>query len=435
MLDTLLYVAAVLVTVTIPAVYVRRMRTTRKRSADRWSDAVQAGLVEPPSLHPVIDDIRCIGCAACLDACPEGEILGLVDGRAQLVAPTKCIGHGACQAACPMDAVELVFGTATRGVDIPLVQQTFETNVPGVYIAGELGGMGLIRNAVTQGRQAVEHIGRSLNGDSSDALDLVIVGAGPAGLAATLQAVKQGLRFITVEQEEDVGGAVLSYPRQKLVMTQPMEIPLYGAYDRREVSKEELLELWHRILRDTQVTIEFGQRVESIQRFDSQLSVRTTSGQFIARRVLLAIGRRGTPRKLGVPGEVSSKVAYKLLEPEQYRHKRMLVVGGGDSAVEAALALSDQDGTDVALSYRKSVFSRIKEGNRSRLDEAVRQSRIHTLLDSVVQAIEPTRVILTQQGYNIELENDFVLVFAGGHAAAALLAGMGVQVETKHGTR
>jgi len=395
---------------------------------------VQAGLTEPVTLHPEVDPNRCIGTGSCVKACPEGEIIGIVNGRFSLLAPNRCIGHGACMAACPVDAISLVFGTARRGVDIPHVRETFETNVDGIFIAGELGGMGLIRNAVTQGKQAIDNIAARPNSKDPSVKDVVIAGAGPAGLSATLQAAKANLRHITIDQE-DIGGTVLTYPRQKIVMTQPMEIPLYGKYSQREIQKEELLGLWHDIIDRTGVGINTHERLESVVRVNGHFEVTTSRDRYAARHLLLAIGRRGTPRKLNVPGETSSKVTYRLLEPEQYRHKKLLVVGGGDSAVEAALALAAEPGTEVTLSYRKPSFSRIKEDNLKRINAAVQSGAVNAMLESHVDRIDNEIVALSSNGQTQETPNDFVFVFIGGELPTPFLAKLGINIETKFGER
>lgn len=434
MFEQLINVIAIAVTIIIPSVYLYRHRKREQRAKEKLHTAMTKGMMEPVSLHPVIDANSCIDTGACIDACPEGEILGIVNGRAELVSPTKCIGHGACQLACPVEAISLVFGTDRRGVEIPHVTETFETNARGIYIAGELGGMGLIRNAVTQGREAMEYIARSLAERDSQVYDVAIVGAGPAGLSATLQAQKMGLRYVTLEQD-DIGGTILSYPRQKLVMTQPMVIPQYGKFKKREIYKEELLELWYHIVQKAEIQIQTKEKVNAVERVNGYFKVVSTTKQVHAQRILLAIGRRGTPRKLGVPGERSSKVAYKLIEPEQYRKKKILVVGGGDSAVEAAISLSEQRGTEVSLSYRKNVFSRIKEKNQERIDRAVQEGRVQTYFESHVREIHNEFVRLEQKEKMLELQNDYVFVFIGGELPTAFLQKLGIHVEKKYGER
>lgn len=435
MLDELIQIGGIALAIAIPFIYWRRYQQKSRSARKTLASAVESGLTEPISLHPKIDPNSCISTGACVEACPEKGILGIVDNRAQLISPTKCIGHGACQQACPTNAIALVFGTERRGVDIPHVKEDFETNVDGVYIAGELGGMGLIRNAVTQGREAVEYIAKRLDGHKSDAYDLIIIGAGPAGLAATLEARKRSLRYLTLEQEGDIGGTVLHYPRQKLVMTQPMVIPMHGVYKRREITKEELIDLWREVIEKTGISVRCSERVDSVAPNNGFFTVSSTSGSYNARHVLIAIGRRGTPRKLGVKGEHSTKVAYKLLEPEQYRNKHVLVVGGGDSAVEAALSLGEQAGTTVTLSYRNETFSRIKEGNRERLDRAVASGWVKLLMNTQVQEIRRDEVILSSAGPDVTLRNDHVFVFIGGELPTAFLKSIGIRMERKFGER
>jgi thioredoxin reductase/NAD-dependent dihydropyrimidine dehydrogenase PreA subunit len=434
MLEEAIYTATAAAAIGIPVLYIYLERRKARRARERWRSAEERGLTEPVTLHPVIDPARCIGTSACVPACPEGEILGVIDGRAKLVSPSKCIGHGACEASCPVGAITLVFGTERRGVDIPFVKETFETNVEGIYIAGELGGMGLIRNAVTQGRQAMDYIGRSLNGSQPGVHDVAIVGAGPAGLSASLQARSVGLDCVTLDQD-DVGGTILSYPRQKLVMTQPMEVPLYGTVKAREIVKEDLLGLWKEIIEKTGLEVRTNERVETITRNNGYFRIGSVTGEHLAQRVLLAIGRRGTPRKLGVPGEMSSKVAYRLLEPEQYLGQDALVVGGGDSAVEAALALSAQPGCRVTLSYRKQAFGRIKEKNGELIDEAIKLGRVKMLFESAVTEIRPDEVLLEQDGKRFTVANDYVFIFIGGVLPTNFLQGMGISIEKKFGTR
>lgn len=411
--------------------YLRRHKKRERHHTTQFEEAVKAGLTEPASLHPVFDLNRCVNSGACVKACPE-EAIGIIRGKAHLIKPAVCIGHGACKAACPHDAISLVFGTAKRGMDIPQVHPTFETNVPGIFIAGELGGMGLIRKAVEQGRQAMDSIAKLKGGQFP--LDVVIVGAGPAGLAASLGAMEKKLRFVTVEQEDSFGGTVYHYPRNKIVMTAPVQLPIVGKVKMGEISKENLLEFWQGVLRKTGLKISFFERMEKIRPEGEGFVVKTSKQEYRARAVLLAIGRRGTPRKLGAPGEESPKVVYRLIDSEQYRGRHVLIVGGGDAALEAALAVAGESGTTVTLSYRSEAFGRVKPKNRERLEEAQKSGRLAVLLESNVKHITPKGVTLDQKGKAIEIENDAVIVCAGGVLPTPFLKEIGVMVETKYGT-
>ncbi|MFO1378625.1 MAG: NAD(P)-binding domain-containing protein [Steroidobacteraceae bacterium] len=415
--------------------FAARRRRLEHRSAASLAEAREAGLTDPASLHPIIDPAKCVGCGACVMACPEQpehHVLGLIRGKAALVGPTDCIGHGACKIACPMGAIELVFGTASRGVDIPMVSPEFETSVQGIYVAGELGGMGLIRNALEQGRQAVEAIHRA-RPRGGGTMDLVIVGAGPAGFGASITAKHHGLRFVTLEQDS-LGGCVFQYPRGKLVMTQPVTLPIVGRIRISTTSKEDLLEFWRGVEQRVELPIQYQERVESIERHGDHFLVRTARAVYPARTVLLAIGRRGTPRKLGVPGEELPKVVYHLIDPEQYAGQRVVVVGGGDSALESAAMLAEGRAASVVLSYRGDAFGRAKARNRTRVMEAERTGRLRVLLKSRVRRIDARSLELDVDGVSQTLDNDAVIVNAGGVLPDEFLRQAGIAVETKWGT-
>jgi thioredoxin reductase (NADPH) len=404
-----------------------------RKATGRQQRAIEAGSSEPVSLHPVIDPARCVGCSACTNACPEGKIIGMIGGKAQLLDPGSCIGHGACKTVCPVDAIELVFGTARRGIDIPVVSPQFESNVPGLFIAGELGGMGLIANAVEQGRQAMDAISRHDKIGTPDVFDVVIVGGGPAGIAATLAAKEKQLRYLTFEQDS-FGGTVARYPRGKLVMTRTAHLPLYGKIRLRRVRKERLLALWQKVVQQTGVEIQNGVKVERITREPFGFEVTTSNGICRTATVLLATGRRGSPRRLGVPGEELPKVVYSLDDPAQYQGQHVLVVGGGDSALEAALAVSRQPGAEVTLSYRGSSFDRAKPTNRRRIEDALRNGSIKVLFNSQVRSISANAVVIDVSGQPPPMRNDAVIICAGGVLPTAFLAEIGVLVETMHGT-
>jgi thioredoxin reductase (NADPH) len=410
---------------------VRKRTETRSRALLQGS--AEAGLLEPASLHPKIDPARCLGCGACVRACPEGDVLGLINGKSALVEPANCIGHGACKTACPTQAITLVFGTETRGVELPHVGPDFQTNVPGIFVAGELGGMGLIRNAIEQGRQAIDSICNLDGLGQPQVYDVIIVGSGPAGLSASLAAKQRNLRYLTLDQDS-LGGTVAHFPRGKLVMTAPAVLPIVGEVNFREISKENLLEFWAEVLRKTSLKVQFGERVDAIEAADAGFSVVTNASRYRTRAVLLAIGRRGTPRTLDVPGEDFTKVVYRLIDPAQYRGQHVLIVGGGDSALEAAACVAEEPGTTVALSYRSDSFSRAKPKNRKRVEEAKKAGRLSVLLGSKVTNIAEDAVELQHSGRTLRLRNDAVIVCAGGILPTSFLRKIGVRIETKYGT-
>lgn len=416
--------------------WTRRSRSQERAAREICADVAALGddLV-PASLHPVVDPAVCMGSGACVRACPEHDVIGLVDGRVKLVNPLACVGHGACAAACPVNAINLVFGTAKRGVELPVVDPTFQTNQPGIYIVGELGGMGLIRNAIEQGSQAAEFIAAGERRGGGEILDAVVVGAGPAGISATL-GLQEAQRRVLLIERESFGGTITHYPRAKVVMTGTLDLPIIGKIRRRTMSKEQLIELWERIRTEAQLPLVTGQLVEAIEpASEGSWIVRTSEARYQAANVVLALGRRGSPRKLGVPGEDQPKVAYRLLEPDPYRGKHVMIVGGGNAAAECALALADDGGcASVAISYRRTEFARLRRKVRDRLEEAISAGVVEGLLGTQVSSIAEDEVHLTGgDGECLSRRNDAVIVQIGGTPPTALLERFGIATVTKRG--
>ncbi|MGC4055454.1 MAG: NAD(P)-binding domain-containing protein [Paludibaculum sp.] len=430
MSETVLTYAVTLIVLLVPlAIYLTRQR----RRAGKAREAIQRGELYsegPKAQHPHIDTTYCIGCQSCTTVCPEGDVLAMLGGKAVIVNGYKCIGHGLCADACPVGAITMVMAKPAMGADMPALTGEYETSVAGLFIAGELGGLALIKNAVNQGQACIETIARRLQSSTTpkppDVLDVLIVGAGPAGISASLKAIENKLSYLTIERDE-IGGTVAKYPRQKLVMTSPVQFPMYGRFNKTELSKENLLEFWHTVLHRADFNVRTSESVENIaKRGDGVFEVTTSRSKYLAHHVILALGRTGTPRKLDVPGEDLPKVMYRLIEADHYINKRILVVGGGDSAIEAAMGLGHQSGNQVTLSYRKDSFSRIKERNAQRLQECIRKKLVEVIFNSMPAEFTPDSVVLEVNGEKRVLANDYVWIFAGGTPPTAFLKQIGV---------
>jgi len=430
-----IYGFAFLLILLVLLIYIKKQKRESKEVDKKIEQAKEDGKHEPVSIYPFVDPNRCIKSGACIEACPEHDVLGIRNGKATLINASHCIGHGACFRACPVEAITLWIGTEKRGVDLPDISPTFETNVAGIYVAGELGGMGLIKNAVTQGKEAVDNIAKTIKKDAKAEYDLIVVGAGPAGISATLTAKKHNLKVLTLEQDT-LGGAIYSFPRSKIVMTTPVDLPLYGKVKLRETSKSELLHLWHAVLSKNNIEIKENSKVESIVPEGNIFKIETLAGDvFTTKSVLIAIGRRGTPRKLNVKGEDSEKVAYRLLEPEEIKGKSILVVGGGDSAIESALLLADHN--QVTISYRNGAFNRIKTKNAEKINEAIKNGLIDVRFNSTIISIDTDSVLykINDSGEILKLKNDLVYIFAGGELPVQFLKKIGIDITTKYGEK
>ncbi|MFI5110362.1 MAG: NAD(P)-binding domain-containing protein [Terriglobales bacterium] len=406
------------------------IRSLKKKEAQAREAAKKWNLHSegPRAQHPHIDTANCIGCGACTEVCPEGDVLAVFGGKAVIVNGYKCIGHSLCADACPVGAITMVLANPSMSADMPVLTPEYETSVRNLYIVGELGGLALIKNAVNQGRQCIDTIAERIvaNRSTPGVYDVLIVGAGPGGISASLRAIEHRLNYVTVEQDE-IGGTVAKYPRQKLVLTSPVEFPIYGKFKKTELSKENMLAFWHTVLQRADFKARTGEKVENISKeADEIFTVVTSKNRYRAHAVVLAIGKSGTPRKLGVKGEELPKVMYRLIETEAYTDRKVLVVGGGDSAVEAAMGLAHQRGNQVTLTYRQGAFSRIKERNAQRIEECIRKGKVRVLFNSTPVEFKPESVVLNVNGQVQEIPNDYVWIFAGGTPPNDFLKKIGV---------
>ncbi len=431
----------------------RRIELQRMRATIvEREHAVRQGSAEAQLQHPVIDYSRCLGCATCVAACPEDGVLDLVHGQAMVVNGSRCVGIAACERECPVDAITVKLANLEERTDIPVLSEELEAvGVPGLFLAGEVTAHALIKVAVDQGTAVAADVAQRLKrerlvgmsgstacgsagcgSDCDELLDLCVVGAGPAGLACSLEAKRHGLSFTCIDQAASIGGTVAKYPRHKLVMTQPLELPLYGRMRGATFSKEEIIAVWEAVEREYELPIRYGETFVGVEREpDGTFVVRTETGVIRTRQVCMAIGRRGTPQALNVPGEDLSKVSNSLMDAHSYQGRKVLVVGGGDSAVEAAMALAEQDGNEVVLSYRKGSFFRLKARNEERLSECMAHGSVEVVFDSNVKTITQDSVTLDVAGESRVIANDDVFVMAGGIAPTELLSGAGVSFDPK----
>jgi thioredoxin reductase/Pyruvate/2-oxoacid:ferredoxin oxidoreductase delta subunit len=412
------------------AIMLARRRRLELESVETLKLAVAENQHIPPSLHPVIDPTICIGSFSCIKACPEGDIIGVIDGVATLVEASHCIGHSRCAIDCPVGAIKLVFGTKEKGVDLPETDESFESSKPGIFIVGEVGGMGLIKNAIDQGLRVGATVKERLGtlDSGGDLLDVAIVGGGPAGIACAVACKEKGISFKVFEQET-LGGCVAHYPRGKVVMSEQIVVPYLGRFGRALLSKEELLGQLQAWIGKAGVTIDEGTKVEGVTGDIGDFTVKTSRGEHRARIVVIAIGLRGSPRKLGAEGEDSPKVTYRLIDPEQYHGQRVLVVGGGDSAVEAAIQLAEESTAKVSISYRQDSFNRCKPRNRDKIGKLIEEEKVRALFSTEVTVVEQHHVVLKTQDQKAgRLKNDAIIVSVGGELPTNFLKSCGVEI-------
>ena len=380
---------------------------------------------------PLIDDSTCLGCYACVDACPY-DVLQVDRYVAVVVRPDLCCGLTLCEQVCPNGSLAITDIDA-KVPQLRLSDDNESLDTPGVYLAGDVTGLPLIKNAIVQGDRVMEAVARNLPKHDRK-YDVVVIGAGPAGISAALRAKQQGLSCKVIEQGS-VAQSIRSFPRGKLVFDQPLELPRVGKLWLEESTKEELLERWTRIVRSEKLDIDEGRRFSGIEQHDAAFTVLAsddateTAHRYETSRVLLAIGLRGSPRRLDVElePEVESKVFYHLADARSFAGQRVLVVGLGDVAMETAVALARQPGTKVTVSYRGEDFSRGKPRNIAELRKLVDADRVELLFSSHVIAIAPSEAVIRTAVGEQRVEVDATFVMIGNVPPVALLAKAGVR--------
>lgn len=401
---------------------------SRRRAAKEGAQKA-ANDAKPILVHSINDD-RCVGCDACIAVCPT-DVLELVSNKAKVLRFGDCIQCEQCVWACPTQALVMHRDDAEPPpIKMPNLDPYYQTEVEGMYLVGEVAGKPLVKNAANAGRAVVEDMRRrGLRARAGDpnAVDVLIVGSGPAGLSAALTCIHYGLRYVVVEKEGIVASTIARYPKGKDVMVEPYDtknVSFLPVFDSR---KEELLPVWNDLFRRVGLSVRTNEAVESIQKVGGgAFSVKTTAGVYVAQRVVLATGTRGKPRRLDVAGENQPRILSLLDDPAADRGKDVLVVGGGDSAVEAAIALADA-GARVTLSYRGDSFSRAQGKNRDQIKAYGRDGKVTVLLSSRVESFgKADAALVLGDGRHVSISNDVSYVLIGSDAPVAWLERLGV---------
>lgn len=412
-----------------PVGYGLWMWRKRKRLAEKVAAAARAAerenLPGPPKPQiPHVDPLKCVGCRACVDACPF-DALDIVDGIAKLVSRPACHGVAICAEVCPTGAISMA-ATAVSPHQAPINDEFESVLNPGIFLVGDLSGLSLIKNAINTGVLAAETIARRPRRDDCE-VDIAIVGSGPSGLSTGLRSAELGLRYVLLEQGS-VANTLRHFPRSKLVFAQPFDVPLLGKVPMAECTKEQLLAMWDALIVRYGLKIHENEKVLTIERrLQGGFVVTTTQRSYTAAQVVLAIGKRGTPRRLGAKGEDAEKVLYNLVDAEHYKGKKVFVYGAGDVALETALALAGQKGTEVTLGYRGEKIDMAKKRNVDKLNAAAASGkmRVRPGVEKVLE-IRPQEVVIQTIEGPVELSNDVVFACIGADMPTAWLKSIGV---------
>jgi thioredoxin reductase (NADPH) len=398
-----------------------------------------ATVVGPAILVHDINDDRCTGCDACVAVCPT-NVLDLVANKSRVLRFQDCIQCEACMFACPTEALVMFpEGSTPPPLKVPEIDENFQTIVPGQYLIGEVAGKPLVKSAANLGRAVVEHmmmtgLRSGAIGRSDTIVDVAIIGSGPGGLSAALSCIQKGLSYVILEKEQMIASTIARYPKGKLVMAEPYDTANLSFLPVFDSAKEQLLPIWNELIERVGMRINKGESVETIARAaDGAFEIRSTVNVYRAQRVVLSIGTRGKPRTLQVQGENLPKIYNLLEDPDEWRGKSVLVVGGGDSAVEAAVALADA-GAKVMISYRGKGFNRAAPKNKQTIEQYASEGRLKAKLGSQILQFEDDSVTLAlADGSQKRYPNDAAFVLIGADPPIAWLEKMGIRfVERPH---
>jgi thioredoxin reductase (NADPH) len=390
-------------------------------------EKIQSLHPEGKKVHPAINRAACIGCGSCVQACREKDVLAVIQGKSTLVNPLACRCHGDCERNCLTGALKLVEYGKKLKVRIPWTDENFQSNIEGIYIVGSLTGAGLIKEAINQGRIAVNHIMKGVF--PPDLPKVMVIGAGPAGLSATLSCRKFGLPVLCFEKDL-TANTIRNFPKKKILMAEPVEMPIVGPLWVGDSSREKLLEAWEGILLKAGACITTASRLEMIEKKDGHFQVTVSGEPFLCDKVILALGNRGVPRKLGIPGEDSPNVFYNLLEADEFSGSTVTVIGAGDSSIEAALALQ-RNGCQVTMIIRGDGFPKAKTRNLERIMQARADGLISIYFNSQPLAIGADFISFNAGGATQRGKNDAVFIMVGGELPFELLESIGISIVEK----
>jgi len=421
----------------------------------------------PDYPHPVIFPERCIGCHACVDACPH-DVLAIVNGIASPVARDQCMEDTSCQVECPVNPKACIVINTTKKIKprpVPVRDPAFMTNVPGCYIIGDVSGTPLIKNAANEGADVIKHIVRELNNGAGPGpqagVDVAIIGIGPAGLSAAIAAKQFKLSYVGIEQDK-VLATIDAYPKGKYVFFKPDSMDSRGtiAVDGLGEQREKILDSWIGAMKTNDVVINEGESCKSVKRAEDgdYFVVQTEKGlerqrvSYDARRIVLALGNRGTPMKLRLPGEemkitldglAEDKVKYKLTDPEAYKRRRIIIVGAGNSAIEAAVDLvarrqgdqitfrADDEINEVTLVIRSDMKNDLKFGNKLQVYQCIDEGKIKAYFGTAIKEIREDEVVLMNARTSEEkltLPNDYIFAMIGGDRPTRFLEAIGIKI-------